>query len=323
MVDDKVWVFSEDKSVALELLAKGRELADSLRCKLAVILLGNDVKREADEYIAFGADKVYVKDDPVLAQFYVESHKSVIAGLAEEKNPSMILVGGTRRGKELAPRIAQKLETGCITDCIDLRLEDSKLVTERLMYGGNAVAIGSFKKEPQVAIVPPRRFEKLPKDDSRKGETVDIDVPIEDPKTKIVETKEREISGVRIEDARIIVSAGRGFKKKEDLELIRELAKLLEGEVGSSRPLAADLKWLSEDHWVGLSGHKVKPDLYIAVGISGQIQHLAGMRDSKVIVAINSDEEAPILSVADYGLVADLYQAIPKLVEAIKKELGK
>ncbi|MFX1598811.1 MAG: electron transfer flavoprotein subunit alpha/FixB family protein, partial [Promethearchaeota archaeon] len=124
-------------------------------------------------------------------------------------------------------------------------------------------------------------------------------------------------------DAKIVVSAGRGFKKKEDLELIRELATLLEGEVGSSRPLAADLKWLSEDHWVGLSGHKVKPDLYIAIGISGQIQHLAGMRDSKIIVAINSDEEAPILSVADYGLVANLYQAIPKLIEAIKKELGK
>lgn len=323
MVDDKIWVFSEDKNVALELLAKGRELADDLKCKLAFILLGSDVKREADEYIASGADTIYIKDDPVLAQFYVEPYKSVIAGLAKEKNPSMILVGGTRRGKELAPRVAQNLETGCITDCIELRVEDSKLVAERLMYGGNAVATGSFRKEPQVAIVPPRRFEKLPKDDSRKGEIVEIDVSIEDPRTKIVETKEREIGGVRIEDARIIVSAGRGFKKKEDLELIRELAKLLEGEVGSSRPLAADLKWLSEDHWVGLSGHKVKPDLYIAIGISGQIQHLAGMRDSKIIVAINSDEEAPILSVADYGLVADLYQAIPRLVEAIKRELGK
>ncbi|MFX1598554.1 MAG: electron transfer flavoprotein subunit alpha/FixB family protein, partial [Promethearchaeota archaeon] len=224
MVDDKVWIFSEDKSVALELLAKGRELADNLKGKLAVILLGSDVKKEADEYIAFGADTVYIRDDPVLAQFYVESYKSVISGLAEEKNPSVILIGGTRRGKELAPRIAQKLETGCITDCIDLRLEDSKLVVERLMYGGNAVATGSFRKEPQVAIVPPRRFERLAKDDSRKGQTVEIDVKIEDPRAKIVETKEREISGVKIEDAKIVVSAGRGFKKKEDLELIRELA---------------------------------------------------------------------------------------------------
>ncbi|MFX0097846.1 MAG: electron transfer flavoprotein subunit alpha/FixB family protein [Candidatus Hodarchaeota archaeon] len=323
MVDEKVWVFSEDKNVTLELLAKGREIADGLKCKLAVVVLGSDVKKEANDYIAFGADTVYVKDDPVLAQFYVEPYKSVISGLANEKNPAVILVGGTRRGKELAPRVAQKLETGCITDCIDLRLEDSKLVVERLMYGGNAVATGTFKKEPQVAIVPPRRFERLKKDDSRKGEIVEIDVKIENPKAKIVETKEREISGVKIEDANIVVSAGRGFKKKEDLELVRELAKLLEGEVGSSRPLAADLKWLSEDHWVGLSGHKVKPDLYIAIGISGQIQHLAGMRDSKIIVAINSDEEAPILSVADYGLVANLYQAVPKLIEAIKKELGK
>jgi len=323
MVEGTVWIFSEDKGVALELAAKGRELADNLNSKLAVILLGSNVKDDANEYIAHGADTVYVRDHPALAQFYVEPYKSVISNLAKERNPSIILIGGTRRGKELAPRIAQKLETGCITDCIDLRIEDSKLVVERLMYGGNAVAIGSFTKEPQMAIVPPRRFERLAKDKSRKGEIIEIDLPVEDPKTKIVETKEREVSGVKIEDAKIIVSAGRGFKKKEDLELIKELASLLEGEVGSSRPLAADLKWLSEDHWVGLSGHKVKPDLYIAIGISGQIQHLAGMRDSKIIVAINSDEEAPILSVADYGLVADLYQAIPKLIEALKKELGK
>ena len=323
MVEGTVWIFSEDKDVALELIAKGRELADNLNSKLAVILLGSNVKNDANEYITYGADTVFVRDHPALAQFYVGPYKSIISNLAKEKNPSIILIGGTKRGKELAPRIAQKLETGCITDCIDLRIEDSRLVVERLMYGGNAVAIGSFKKEPQIAIVPPRRFEKLTKDESRKGEIVEVDLPVEDPKTKILETKEREASGVKIEDAKIIVSAGRGFKKKEDLELIKKLASLLEGEVGSSRPLAADLKWLSEDHWVGLSGHKVKPDLYIAIGISGQIQHLAGMRDSRIIVAINSDEEAPILSVADYGLVADLYQAIPKLIEAFKKELGK
>jgi electron transfer flavoprotein alpha subunit len=193
------------------------------------------------------------------------------------------------------------------------------LIGERITYGGNAVAKIGFKAKPQIATVPARAFEKAePKD--REGQVVKLDVKVEEPKTEVVETKPLETSSVRIEDASVIVSCGRGLGKKEDRVLLDELAMLLCGQVGCSRPLAEDRKWFGE--WVGLSGHKVKPKLYIACGISGVIQHVAGIRDAKVIVAVNKDESAPIFEVADYGVVGDLYEILPALKEALKKQLG-
>ena len=233
--------------------------------------------------------------------------------------PEIVLVGSTRNGKPLAARLATRLQTGCVPDCNRLSVdEQGRLIGERITYGGNAAAKIAFKTKPQIVTVPARAFEK-PEPKDRDGQVVKLDVKIDEPKTEIVETKPLEISSVRIEDADVIVSCGRGLGKKEDKVLLEELATVVRGQVGCSRPLAEDRKWFSE--WVGLSGHKVKPKLYIASGISGVIQHVAGIRDAKVIVAINKDPEAPIFEAADYSVVGDMYEIIPALKEAIKKQI--
>jgi electron transfer flavoprotein alpha subunit len=315
-----ILVFSEIHDLMLEMLGKGREIADKLQTSLAAVLMGFNVQEKADELIKYGADKVYLVDNQALAHFQIEAYLSVLHNLAVNYKPEIILIGSTRNGKPLAARLATRLEAGCVPDCNRLSVDEQRmLVGERITYGGNAAAKITFKAKPQIATVPPRAFEKPePKDHS--GQLVKLDVKIEESRTEIVETKPLEISSVRIEDADVIISCGRGLGKKEDRALLDELATVLCGQVGCSRPLAEDRKWFTE--WVGLSGHKVKPKLYIACGISGVIQHVAGIRDAKVIVAINKDEQAPIFEVADYGVVGNLYEILPALKEALKKQLG-
>jgi len=314
-----VWVFSEKHDLAIEMLGKGREIADKLQTELAAVLIGFNVQEKADELIKYGADKVYLVDNQALKHFQVEAYLSVLHNLAVNYKPEIILIGSTRNGKPLAARLATRLEAGCIPDCAKLSVdENGRLMGERITYGGNAAARITFKTKPQIATIPARAFEK-PEPKARSGELVKLDVKVEEPKTEIVETKPLETSSVRIEDADVIISCGRGLGKKEDKALLDELATVLCGQVGCSRPLAEDRKWFTE--WVGLSGHKVKPKLYIACGISGVIQHVAGIRDAKVIVAINKDEQAPIFEVADYGVVGNLYEILPALKEALKKQL--
>ena len=312
-------VFSEKHDLMLEMLGKGREIADKLQTSLAAVLMGFNVQEKADELIKYGADKVYLVDNQALAHFQIEAYLSVLHNLAVNYKPEIILIGSTRNGKPLAARLATRLEAGCVPDCNRLSVDEQRrLVGERITYGGNAAAKITFKAKPQIATVPARAFEKPePKDHS--GQLVKLDVKIEESRTEIVETKPLEVSSVRIEDADVIISCGRGLGKKEDRALLDELATVLCGQVGCSRPLAEDRKWFTE--WVGLSGHKVKPKLYIACGISGVIQHVAGIRDAKVIVAINKDEQAPIFEVADYGVVGSLYEILPALKEAIKRQL--
>ncbi|MFZ0965319.1 MAG: electron transfer flavoprotein subunit alpha/FixB family protein [Candidatus Bathyarchaeia archaeon] len=315
-----ILVFSEKHDLMLEMLGKGREIADKLQTSLAAVLMGFNVQEKADDLIKYGADKVYLVDNQALAHFQIEAYLSVLHNLAVNYKPEIILIGSTRNGKPLAARLATRLEAGCVPDCNRLSVDDERrLVGERITYGGNAAAKITFKAKPQIATVPARAFEKPePKDHS--GQLVKLDVKIEESRTEIVETKPLEVSSVRIEDADVIISCGRGLGKKEDRALLDELATVLCGQVGCSRPLAEDRKWFTE--WVGLSGHKVKPKLYIACGISGVIQHVAGIRDAKVIVAINKDEQAPIFEVADYGVVGNLYEILPALKEALKKQFG-
>ena len=315
-----VWVFSEKHDLALEMLGKGREIADKLQTELAAVLIGHGVQEKADELIRYGADKVYLFDNPALKHFQVEACLSVFHNLAINYKPEIILIGSTRNGKPLAARLATRLEAGCVPDCARLSVDEhGRLVGERITYGGNATTKITFKTKPQIATIPARAFEK-PKPKDRNGQLIRLDVEVEESKTEVVETKPLETSSVRIEDADVIISCGRGLGKKEDKALLDELATVLCGQVGCSRPLAEDRKWFTE--WVGLSGHKVKPKLYIACGISGVIQHVAGIRDAKVIVAINKDESAPIFEVADYGVVGNLYEILPALKEALKKQLG-
>lgn len=317
-----VLVYSDDKKITLELLSKGSELAKELGKKQTAVIIGKADDALAKEYIAHGADKVFVAETD-LDSFKAEEYAGLLENVIKETGTETILIGSNKNGKELASRLAAKLDAGCVTDCTNLYLKDKKLTVERVVYSGNAIAVEQFTGMPNIATIPSKVFDPLSKDDKRTGDIIKKKFDMEKSASKIVKIQEMKTEGVSVEDAEIIVSCGRGFKNKEDIKLVSELADVLKGKtVGCSRPLAADLKWMSEDHWIGLSGHKVKPKLYIAAGISGQIQHIAGMRDSGIIVAINKDPEALIFKSADYGIVGDLYDVLPKLTDAIKTKMG-
>jgi len=320
MIENRgIWIYSDDQDLTLEMLGKGRELADQLKTQLIAVVIGHDVHEKAIELVKYGADKVYLIDNPSLERFQSDMYLSVLYDLTASQNIGIILIGSTKNGKPLAARLATRLETGCVPDCNRLTVnEKGKLIGERITYGGNAIAKVTFNVKPQIATVPARAFDK-PSPQDRHGQLVKLDAKTEPPKTEVVETRPLEASSTRIEEAEAIISCGRGVTKKEDKIMLDELAGVLCGQVGCSRPLAEDRKWFTE--WVGLSGHKVKPKLYIACGISGVIQHVAGIRDSKVIVAINKDPEAPIFEIADYGVVGDLYEVLPALKDALKKML--
>lgn len=313
-----ILIFSEDNETACEILAIGRELANSLKSELGAVSFGGGGE---EAYIFCGADKVYSIQSPYLNTGY-ELHADIvvdcISSLLDQYKPDIFLIGGTKLGREVAPRIAQKLGVACASDCIEFSLEQERLTVKRYVLGGRFIATQRFLRKPQIATVPPRKFEKK-LDKNRKGEIIKVSLKPAEPKVQVLEIKKKAPELLKIEDASIIVSAGRGLKKKEDLKLIESLAEVLGGALGCSRSVAADLKWLSEEHWVGLSGHKVKPKLYIAIGISGQVQHIAGIRESRTIIVINNDPNAPIFKACDYGIVGDLYEIVPKLTEILRK----
>jgi len=318
----EILAYSENKDLMLELLGKGSELASKLQTQLTAVVLGHGVGDQAKELIGYGASKVLVVDNPQLKEFRVEPYLSALTQLAQQHKPELFLIGSTKRGKELAARLATRLNVGCVPDCLDLKVgSQGKLLTERIVYGGNAIVTQVFRAKPQIVTVPRRRFEKRRYAEESRGEVVDVsDVQFETPKTEIVEVKPIEMAETKIEEARVVVGGGRGLEKKEDFKILDELAQILGGQVGYTRPLAEDRKWFKE--WIGLSGHTIKPELYIACGISGVIQHVAGIRDSKIVVAINKDPEAPIFEMADYSIVGDLYEIVPALTEALKKLLA-
>ena len=316
-----VLVYSDDKKLTLELLSKGKELTKELGKKLIAVIIGKDGDALAKEYISHGVDIVFIVESE-LEHFKAEEYAGFLEKIIKETNSDTVLIGSNKNGKELASRLAGKLNTGCIIDCINLSVKNNKLIVERVVYSGNAIAEQQFNSKPEIVTIPPKVFNPLQADPNHKGEIVKKKFDVEKYNSKIMKIQEMKAGDVNVEEAEIIVSCGRGFKNKDDIKLVNELADALKGKtVGCSRPIAADLKWLSEDHWIGLSGHKVKPKLYIAAGISGQIQHIAGMRDSGIIVAINKDPEALIFKSADYGIVGDLYEVLPKLTNAVKEKL--
>jgi electron transfer flavoprotein alpha subunit len=314
-----ICVFSEAHDLTLEMLGKARELADKLRIMLTTVHFGKNAQEKAKELLRYGADKVYAVDNPALETFQTEAYLNVLTDIATRDRPEILMIGSTRNGKPLAARLATRLDAGCVPDCISLDVDDSgRLIGERIAYGGNALARVAFKSKPQIVTVPARTFEK-PAPREHKGEIVKLDTNVEPSKVEVVERKPLETSSERVEEAEVIVSCGRGLEKKDDVALLKQVAEVVGGQVGCSRPLVEDRKWFSE--WIGLSGHKVKPKLYIASGVSGVIQHVAGIRDAKIIVAINKDPEAPIFEIADYGVVGDLYEVLPALKDALKKHL--
>lgn len=324
-----VWVFAEQRDgqlqkVALELLGKGRAIADKLGVKLTALLVGGEGMEDATkELIAFGADEVIYAHNPLLKHFTTDGYTKVICELANEKKPEIILVGASFIGRDLGPRVAARLSTGLTADCTGLETEDgtNHLLMTRPAFGGNLMAtIICADHRPQMATVRPGVFAKLAKDENRTGDvqTIAMDVKESDIRTKTEEVVKLAKSVADITEAEFIVSGGRGVGAKENFALLEELADVLEGSIGGSRA-AIDNAWIDKAYQVGQTGKTVRPKIYIAVGISGAIQHLAGMQDSDFIIAINKDESAPIMQIADIALVGDFKKVVPELIAQIKE----
>ncbi len=308
-------------AVATELLGAGRKLADDLGEELSAVLVGSDVSGLAQEAIAFGADKVYVVEDALLKDYQTDSYTAAVTKVASEAPPRVLLLGQTSIGRDLAPRLAFRLNTAVSMDCVELAIDpDSKqLLQTKPVYGGSARAIFTTDSLPQMATLRVKAGEPLARDDSRKGEVVNVDAGLDASTVRatVVETVLEEVKGIKLEDAAIIVSGGRGMGGPEGFKDLEELAKVLRGALGSSRP-PCDNGWVPDTIQVGLTGKIVSPDVYIAVAISGSSQHLAGCGGSKIIVAINRDPEANIFKEAAFGVVGDWKKVIPAFQEKIK-----
>lgn len=353
-----VWVYTEQRAgklmnVALELLGEGSKLAKEIGDrKVCAVLVGYETDHLIPELYAYGADVVYQIDYPLLKNFTTDGYTKVMTDAIKEYRPEIVLFGATHIGRDLAPRIAARLDTGLTADCtrldvntgnyinylkkyttldtagMDPNSEDKTLKQTRPAFGGNIMAtIICPKTRPQMATVRPGVMSKLEKDENRKGKLVEVvhNLKRSDIRTEVVEVVKAAKELVSLTDAEIICSGGRGLGDPSGFELIRRLADTVGGVVGSSRA-AVDAGWIDHSHQVGQTGTTVKPKIYFACGISGAIQHLAGMQTSDIIIAINKDADAPIFEVADYGIVGDLYKVVPKIIDEwnrVKEELNK
>ncbi len=322
-----VWVVAEQKggviqSVTYELLGAGRSLADQREVELAAVLIGDNLEKAAAELIERGADKVYLAQAPALAEFLDEPYSRILSRLIREEKPEIVLTGATAIGRSLIPRVAAEVYTGLTADCTGLEIDPERglLLQTRPAFGGNIMAtIVCENYRPQMATVRHKVMKEAVADPSREGEIVRVEVKDQDclSRTRFLENVEELGYAVNIAEADIIVSGGRGVKGPENYGMLQELAQLLGGAVGASRA-AVDSGWIPYSHQVGQTGKTVQPKLYIACGISGAIQHLVGMQSAETIVAINRDPAAPIFTVADYGLVGDLFEIVPALIKRLK-----
>jgi len=327
----EVWVFVEHADgrpapVSWELLGKGAELARDLGGRVCAVVLGSGVDKLAEEAAFHGAEKVYLIDHAALAHYRTEAYVRGVCRLVEQHQPEILLLGATTTGRDLAGAVATSLRTGLTADCTGLSIDpDSKLLEQtRPAYGGNIMAtILCEKRRPQMATVRPRVMEMPPRDEARRCEVVrgSLDLGEEDIAVRILEhVRESDAARVRIEDASILVSGGRGLGGPEGFRMLADLAQALGGVMSGSRA-AVDQGWIDHAHQVGQTGKTVRPKLYLACGISGAIQHLVGMETSDVIVAINRDPNAPIFGVATYGLVGDVNEIVPALTRTVKARL--
>ncbi len=325
-----VWVFGEQAGgvpagVALELLGEGRKLADELGETLSAVLLGDGVDEAAKTLIAHGADKVYLVDDPSLKNFNDESYADIFVQLIGQYKPEIILMGATTYGRSLAPRVSSRINTGLTADCTRLEIDPEKKILRqtRPAFGGNLMAtIICPNHRPQMSTVRPKVMKPLEIDESRTGEIIRPDVKIPtDPKTRVIEVVSELCEMVSLTEADIIVSGGRGIGDPKNFAMIEELARTLGGAVGASRA-TVDAGWIEYSHQVGQTGKTVGPKVYFACGISGAVQHLAGMSSSDTIIAINKNPDAPIFKVATFGIVGDVLQVVPALISEFKARLG-
>ena len=327
-----IWVFSEFvrgelAPVATELLGIGRTLADDRNAQLSAVLLGYQTAESAEKLIGHGADKVYRVDDPALELFTDDIYEKIVSDLILAHKPEVVLAGATAIGRSFIPGVATTVDAGLTADCtrLEIRQEDGILLQTRPAFGGNIMAtIICPDTRPQMATVRPKVMKELDFDARRRGEIIDI-TPAPDQlisRIEVLESISEQQSKVNIQESDILVSGGRGLENEKGFELLIKLAESLGAKVSASRAVV-DAGWIPYPHQVGQTGKTVAPKLYIACGISGAIQHVAGMQSSETIVAINRDAEAPIFNVADFGVVGDLYEVIPKLIDKIEEKRGQ
>ena len=305
-----------------ELLAVGRKLADDLGEELVLGLLGSDVDSSARSAISYGADKVFTVNDPLLEEYQVDLYLKALDALARHVSPAVLLLGRTNIGREVAPRLAFRLGVGLAQDCLEVRIDPQsrRLLADRPVYGGNAMATVTCVDTPQIAAVRPKVYEPLEEDGSRQGEVIPFGVDLEPSlvKTKVVDVIKEEAEGIKLEDARIVVAGGRGLGGPEPFQELEELARVIGAGVGASRA-AVDSGWVPAAWQIGLTGKTITPDLYITVAISGASQHMAGCSGAKVIVAINKDTEANIFKEARYGVVGDWKKVLVAFTETVRE----
>ena len=326
-----IWVFAEQRhgelqKVSLEILGESRRLADELGVKLTAVLLGNNIGHLANKLGEFGADEVLVADHKELENYTTDGYTKVLCELVNDRKPGIFFIGATFIGRDLGPRVAARLKTGLTADCTSLavEVEEGALLATRPAFGGNIMAtIACPNHRPQMATVRPGVFSRLTeKNYDYKVENVNVELEASDIRTTILEVIKANKQVIDISEAKIIVSGGRGVGSKENFSLLQELADTLGGVVGGSRG-AVDKGWIERDYQVGQTGKTVRPSIYIACGISGAIQHVAGMQESDMIIAINKDESAPIMKVADYAIVGDLNKVIPEMINELKSMESK
>ncbi len=320
-----ILVFAEQRQgkledVALELLGEGKKLAEKLDVEINAIIIGKDVKKLSDKLFEYGADKVYVVEDKGYDHYTTEGYTHAFSQAASQIKPEIILIGATTIGRDLGPRVSARLKTGLTADCTSLDIETEKrlILQTRPAFGGNVMAtIICPKHRPQMSTVRPGVMEKAEPQSGKKGELIEIKVACPEIKAKVVNIIKEAKKHISLTDAKIIISGGRGVGSKEGFKLIEKLAETLDAEVGASRA-AVEAGFVGKEHQIGQTGQTVKPELYIACGISGAIQHLAGMQSSRTIVAINKDANAPIFNNCDFGIVGDISEVLPALVNEIK-----
>lgn len=320
-----IWIVAEQRDgafrkVTFEVASTARKLADGAGEEVCAVILGSGVEGIAGELGKYGVDKVYLADDPLFEQYTTDAYSAAVAKIVKEKDPAVLLLGASVEGKDLSARLVGKLATGLASDCTDVKFEGGKLIATRPMYAGKAFAEVEILGSPQMASLRPNVFPVVENAKAGAVEKFDAGVDASALKTKVAEVSKDTSGRVELTEATIVISGGRGMKGPEGYKILEELADLLGAAVGASRA-AVDAGWRPQTDQVGQTGKVVSPNLYVACGISGAIQHLAGMSSSKFIVAINKDEEAPIFAKADYGIVDDLFKVVPEMTAEVKKIL--
>ncbi len=311
--------------ISMEGLGIGRKLADNLGQELSAILLGSDISGMAQQAITYGADKVYVLDDAQLKDYQPDAYLSALENVAKQYKPQIIIMGQTDNGRELAPRLAFRLGTAATMDCIDLSIDaDSKrLLQTKPVYGGNAQAVFVTETDPQIVTIRTKAMAALTPDNSRKGQIVNVPAGLDASviKVKILNRVMEEVAGIKVEDAQVVVAGGRGIGSADGFKQLDELAKILKGAVGASRP-PCDNNWIADTAQIGLTGKIIAPEVYIAVAISGSSQHMSGCSGAKTIIAINKDKEANIFRQARFGVVGDWKKVLPAFTQKLKELLA-